>query len=206
MFIFSNTSNKINPNIKSLITKYENEFDKEIYFNEIIQISNYEKNNKKALLSIKLYHKKSDINWFLKYLEKALIHLDTIVKLDKENTLITYVPLNIFQFVYRWYSHVYLSAKKLEKLSKMKLIKTFNKKISFKKQSSLNKKERHTNLKDRFKLRKWVYKQIKDKDIILVDDIVASWVTINILSKILKKAWARNIYVIVLAWSTWESL
>ena len=204
-FILKNSKEEIIPDIKSLYFKYSEEL-KPIYFDEIIQISWYSDFSKKKLLNIKLYHKKNDLKYFLKYLDKALINLDNIVKLDKNKSIITYVPLNFFQYVYRWYSHVFLTAKELSKISKLNLESCFKKNLSFKKQSSLNKQDRHDNLKNRFSLKKNISKSIKNKDIILVDDIIASGVTINLLSKLLKDAWARNIYIIVLSWSTWQAL
>ena len=66
---------------------------------------------------------------------------------------------------------------------------------STKTQSTLKKEERENNIKDVY-----VVKQnIKNKNIILFDDIYTTGATINEISKKLKEAGARRIFVLILA-------
>ena len=41
--------------------------------------------------------------------------------------------------------------------------------------------------------------KLDKKVFILVDDVVSTWTTINEISKILKKSWAKNIIALVIA-------
>ena len=64
-------------------------------------------------------------------------------------------------------------------------------------QTNFDYKERQVNLKDAFK----VYKvnELKDKTILLIDDVYTTGATINECSKILKKAGVKCIYVLTFA-------
>jgi predicted amidophosphoribosyltransferase len=65
-------------------------------------------------------------------------------------------------------------------------------------QSSIkSRQERVKNQKNAYKLN--YPKKIKDKNIILFDDIYTTGATVNEIKKILKKAGAKNIKIIVLA-------
>ena len=69
--------------------------------------------------------------------------------------------------------------------------------INTKKQSTLTKSEREKNVKNAFKLKN--PEKIKDKKIILFDDIYTTGSTVNECSKILKKAGAAEIVILTIA-------
>jgi predicted amidophosphoribosyltransferase len=61
------------------------------------------------------------------------------------------------------------------KISKIKYEKNVIKKIkNTKQQSKLSKEERFVNLKDVFKINEHQIKKIKDKNIIIVDDVIST--------------------------------
>ena len=64
-------------------------------------------------------------------------------------------------------------------------------------QVGLTSQERKKNIKGAFSIEN--NSLIADKDILLVDDVVTTGATVRECSKVLKKAGARNIYVITLA-------
>ena len=68
-----------------------------------------------------------------------------------------------------------------------------------KQQSKLTREQRLVNLKDSFKINKKYLNQIKDKKIIIVDDVISTWTTINEVSKILKESWASKIIWLIIA-------
>lgn len=65
------------------------------------------------------------------------------------------------------------------------------------KQSSLNKQQRQENLKDSYKVKNKEY--IKDKNILIFDDIYTTGITANECAKTLVKAGAKNIGILTIA-------
>lgn len=64
-------------------------------------------------------------------------------------------------------------------------------------QASLSRAERVRNLKDAFQVRK--VDEFKDKNILLIDDVMTTGATANEVSRVLKKSGARSVYTLVLA-------
>ena len=69
--------------------------------------------------------------------------------------------------------------------------------IDTKKQSLLTKEQRKKNIKGAFKIK--YPERIKDKNIILFDDIFTTGSTVNECSKMLKKAGAKEIVILTIA-------
>jgi predicted amidophosphoribosyltransferase len=59
--------------------------------------------------------------------------------------------------------------------------------------------ERLVNLKWVFKINKRKISKIKDKNIIIIDDVISTWTTINEIAKILKENGAKNIIWLIIA-------
>jgi ComF family protein len=100
----------------------------------------------------------------------------------------------------RWYSSSEVLCKYFSSISKIKYEKNVIKKIkNVKQQSKLKKEERLINLKWAFKMNKRKIDKIKNKNIIIVDDVVSTWTTINEIAKILKENGAKYIIWLVIA-------
>ena len=65
-------------------------------------------------------------------------------------------------------------------------------------QTELSLKERKENVKDIFKL---TNQAIKDKNILIIDDIYTTGATVNELAKLLKRANAKSVYVLTVGHS-----
>ena len=68
-----------------------------------------------------------------------------------------------------------------------------------KQQSKLDRKTRLDNLKNSFTFDEKYLNLVKDKKVIIVDDVVSTWATINEISSILKQKWAKKIIWLVVA-------
>ena len=68
-----------------------------------------------------------------------------------------------------------------------------------KQQSKLDRKTRLDNLKNSFTFNEKYLNLVKDKKVIIVDDVVSTWATINEISSILKQKWVKKIIWLVVA-------
>lgn len=73
-------------------------------------------------------------------------------------------------------------------------------------QKGLNAKERNLNVKDAFAVKEKLLPMIKDKTILLVDDVYTTGATLNECAKILKDVGAAHVFVITIARATKEEL
>ncbi len=128
------------------------------------------------------------------YLYKAFSHY--LYKTYMENDIgeidyVTYVPSHRSKEVKRGYNQSYLLAKGLSKKIHIDLISPVKKLSSTKDQSSLDGLDRKTNLKDIFYLEGNF--SLKDKKILLIDDIITTGATLEEVAKVLKRAGADRI-------------
>jgi predicted amidophosphoribosyltransferase len=100
----------------------------------------------------------------------------------------------------RWYNSSEVLCKYFAKLSKINYKKKIiTKTKNVKQQSKLNKQERLVNLKWVFQINEKEIDKFKNKNIIIIDDVVSTWTTINEVAKVLKKYWAKEIIWLVIA-------
>lgn len=130
--------------------------------------------------------------------EKMITKNEKIYSFLKKYDIILYVPMFKKQEHKRGYNQTYLIAKEIGKkleipTEKNNLIKIKN----TKKQSTLTKEERKTNVKDAFEIRK--PERILNKKVILFDDIFTTGNTANECSRIIKEAGAKEIVVLTIA-------
>ncbi len=111
--------------------------------------------------------------------------------------VITYVPMHKRSQFFRGYNQCELLAKELSKLLKVPYKPLLIKKKVTKPQHKLKSNKRATNLKGAFDITD--KKDIKDKNILLIDDIITTGTTLFECTKTLCKAKPANIYCITLA-------
>lgn len=172
---------------------------KNVYFDKLIIFSHYKDNIIKNLIKkSKFYSWKDILEDLWEYLSDSLI-LNKKLKNKWEYTIVS-VPMYFLRRFKRWYNHSDILAKQVSKESWI----IYNKKIIKRikntfQQSKLSKKERERNLKLSFKFHNKYLSDIKNKRIILVDDVVSTWTTLNEISKLLKIAWAKEVVALVVA-------
>ena len=160
----------------------------------MIYLGKYKDEIRNKLLQFKFYNKAYINEYFLEFLLKDKNICDFLKSFD----LIVPVPMYKDKKSRRGYNQTELFAKNLGK--NLELSYEENILIKFKEnktQSLLPQNERTKNVRDVFKIEN--YFEIKDKKIILIDDIFTTGATIQICSKLLKKAGAASIIALVIA-------
>ncbi len=170
-----------NQNIKKLVSCF-------YYTNEI----------KKYILSFKYYHR-SQIVEEIGQLMNLYFNI-YFWKLKKEETWISYVPMHwLRKYFIKWYNQWQLLAEVLWKKNNIKVVKICKKSKYTKPQAKIkSRKQRLINLKWSFNLNLEIPENIKN--IVIVDDIITTWTTIEELANCIKQKYPNiNIYSIVLA-------
>ncbi len=172
---------------------------KYVYYDKIIILNHYRQKYTKNLIKDAKFNNKPHIYddfWFNLY-EKFILNHKII---NKNDYLIIWVPSYFLKKIKRWYNWSELLAKSFSnnidiKYKKWVVIKTKNTKSQF----SLKRDERISNLSDSFIINPIYKKLILNKTIIIVDDVISTWTTINELSKLLKSYWVKKIIWLIIA-------
>lgn len=141
-----------------------------------------------------LYDLKSPLG---RLMYEGLIQNETFMNFArKKDVFITPIPLHARREKKRGYNQSKLLAQELSKRTGILHIdEILSRKIYTKPQFQLTKEERKNNLKNAFK----VNKDVKGKNILLVDDITTSGATMRECGKILKRSGAKKVLGIALA-------
>ncbi len=164
------------------------------YFDYQIKVLKYKDIIRNKIIDFKFNEK----SYLYKTFAKIILNNEKIYSFLKKYDIIICVPMYRSKKMLRGYNQCELIANELAK--ELQIQKNFNNLIKIKdtkKQSTLTKKERTTNIKDAFKVKD--DKKVNNKKIILFDDIYTTGNTVNECSKVLKQAGAREVLVITLA-------
>ena len=191
-------------NKKSLCKKCEIKI-KPYQINEIEKIKNKSFDYQIKILKYENIIRDKIINY--KFNEKAYLY-KTFAKIILKNKkiygflkkydIIMCVPMHIKKKMLRGYNQSELIAKELAK--KLQIEKQFNNLVKIKdtkKQSTLTKEQRKTNLKNAFQIKD--IEKVKNKKVILFDDIYTTGSTVEECSKVLKRVGVSSIAVVTLA-------
>lgn len=183
---------------KEAVFELKNVTDDRFYFDYHIYAFYYQGRIKKLLTAFKFQEKSYLYSIFAKILVKNKKICGFLEKYD----IIIPVPIHQKRKAQRGYNQSELICKELVKRVKEKtqiqietdcLIKIKHTKP----QSSLNKQERMENVKDVYKLQN--KEKIKDKKIILLDDIYTTGSTVNACAKLLKENGAECVLIVTIA-------
>ena len=128
-----------------------------------------------------------------------------LVQYMKENSYIYFdyiisVPLHKIKLRKRGFNQSKLIAKYIQKNLSIPYIDALKRVNNTEKQSNLSKYNRQNNLKNAFIIKnKKVASFIKDKNILIIDDIFTTGATINECSKVLKSSGANKIYALTIS-------
>lgn len=157
-------------------------------------IGKYEKNIRKLILRFKFKENAYLAGLFAEIISKNKEFVQNLKQYD----YIVPVPMYIENKNIRGYNQTELLAKSIKDKFEIDYIQDAIIKIKQnRKQSSLNEKERVENVKDTYKLQN--SKELKNKKILLLDDIYTTGSTINACREELIKSEADKIDVLVLA-------
>jgi len=174
-----------------------------VFYDKTIILTHYKiKVIKKLIKDFKFYYKKEISNDFSEYLtEKMIKYMKEELKYyRKQDFIVIYSPMSFFRKMIRWYNHSEILARKIASNFWFKFEnKLIMKKKQTRQQSKLSRQERLKNLKNAFKINKNKVDIIDKKIVILVDDVISTWTTVNEISKILKQYNAKKIIVVAIA-------
>lgn len=184
---------KIQANLICNIDNYENDNTK--YFSQHLYLFKYDNEIRNKILDYKF----NDKAYLYKTFSKIIIKNKKIYGFFKKYDIIIPVPIHKKRMKIRGYNQSALIAKEIaKKIDYIRLESNVLLKIrNIKPQSTLNKLERNENVKNAYMIKN--VDKIKNKRVLLFDDIFTTGNTVNECSKLLKLNGAKDIGIITLA-------
>lgn len=159
------------------------------------------KNVKKLIKDSKYYAKKDILEDIGQYMWEFL--LEYLAPLNKENYIILPVPMNFWRKSKRWYNHADILAKHLSKWSwisyNTKIVKRIKNTLQ---QSKLTRNQRLSNLNWAFQIDQKHKHLLKNKHVIIVDDVVSTGVTFSEIISVIDKDEVKSIHCLAIASDT----
>lgn len=175
--------------------KTEIKLSSEYYFDKYIYLYRYENDIRKLILDYKF----NDKSYLYKFFSEKIIKNKKICRIFESYDIIIPVPIHKKRKSERGYNQSELIAKDISK--KIIGLKFENrivvKKRNNQRQSKLTKQERKKNVIDAYQIVN--SEKIKDKRVILFDDIYTTGNTVNEISKLLKQNGVKEILVFTIA-------
>lgn len=164
------------------------------YYDKALCCFIYNKTISRAILEFKFYHKTFLSKFFAKFL------IVTIKEIINDVDYIIPIPMSLQRLRWRGFNQSLLLVKQIAKLTNKQIIADLIIKIKHTEaQSKLNHKERKQNLNSAFKTNKKYLEVIKNKNILIIDDVITTGTTVNNCSKVLKKAHVNKVFVASIA-------
>jgi len=170
-------------------------YDKKLYFDKQIYIFLYKDIIRKLILDYKFREK----SYLYKIFSEIIIKNEKICRILKSYDIIIPVPIHKKRKKERGYNQSELIAREISITTKFITYEKdiILKQINNKKQSDLTKKERIKNVINVYEIIN--SEKIKNKKIVIFDDIYTTGSTVNEISKLLKQNGAREVLVLTLA-------
>ncbi len=124
--------------------------------------------------------------------ELSLIYFTEFLNVDG----IVYIPMTKSRLKERGYNQSYILAKELSKIIGVEVIDCIVKTEDTTRQALLNRIERLKNLKGTFKVLK---RKVKNKNLLIIDDVMTTGATLEVIASELKKKEAKNVYAFTVA-------
>ena len=112
---------------------------------------------------------------------------------------VTYIPMFKKKEKLRGYNQAKLLAEEFSNHTNIPIFDFCEKVVDNSSQTELDFKARRENVKDAFKFKKELKKQLKDKVVLVIDDIFTTGATTNEICKILLEKGAKECFVFTLA-------
>ncbi len=164
-----------------------------IYYNKFIYIFEYRHIIRKLIIKYKFKQAPYISNFFSEFITKD----KKIYRYLSFYDIIVPVPMSKEKRRKRGYNQTELIAKKVAKTIGISYKKLLYKKSGIATQSTLLRYSRSSNIRNAFYIKD--YLEVKDKNIILLDDIFTTGATAYECAKVLKEAGAKDILVVVIA-------
>lgn len=165
-----------------------------MWLDSITCICEYKGIIKEAIIKYKYFGKYSYHRAFAFLMAKKL----EVIKNSSEHDIIISVPLHKKREKVRGYNQSFLISSKLSKITGIPERSLVLERMRYTNtQSLLHRDERYLNVKDAFKVNN--EKEVENKVVLLIDDVVTMGYTLNECSKALKKAGATKVHALVIA-------
>lgn len=188
-------------NLKKIENKHIHTFHtNNIYYHELFYLFSYQGIIRQKILEYKFF----DASYLAKTFEKIILNDQKICEFIKSYDIIVPVPIHPARKWERGYNQSSLIIKGvINKIRKDKEIQFSDnilvKERNTKSQSTLNQKERKTNLIGAYRINENHQIHCKRKNILIFDDIYTTGSTVNECAKVLHKEEAKRIGVLTLA-------
>lgn len=154
----------------------------------------YDKNTRKLIMGYKNHNCFYLTNLFCNLMNNAIREWVTDLH------YIIPIPLHHWRFFWRGYNQAAVLAKHLSKITQIPCLPDGLLKVKWtQSQSNFNKEDRKKNILNAFEINHVYEMQIKNKNILIIDDVTTTGATLNCAAKILKKSGVRNIYCTTIA-------
>lgn len=164
--------------------------EKNVFFDRALSVFDYQPPISDLIQNFKYKNKR----YFATYFAEELYLLCKAKNLDFD--IITFVPMHEERQKERGYNQAEILANKLSLKLGASVCNCIKKTKLTERQATLSLNERLKNLSSSFKVDKGV---VKDKKVLLVDDVLTTGATAETLSKLLKKAGAKKVTVLTIA-------
>lgn len=174
------------------LEEYRDSLDYKFKYLDEIYVNYYYNNFLKEIVVDFKYNEKTYLDRFFgeMYINKIFEE-----KLNKEYSLITYIPMTKYYENKRGYNQSKLICEYISKNTLIETKELLYKNRNNKRQKDLSKEERYENVRDIFSCRE----DVSDKNILIIDDIVTTGYTLDFAAKALKELGAKKVAAIVAA-------
>lgn len=169
-------------------------------FEQAKSVFEYRDEPKMVVHGLKYSGKKYLAGYMVRYL------LDVYAPWNLFADIVTCVPTFSLKAKGRDYNHSQVLAEIFAKQLKLPFYELTAKVVDTSSQTELNTHERMENMKDSFVVKPEFKELIKDKTILIIDDVITTGATSNEISKILKESGAKECYVLSFAHTKLEQI
>ena len=168
-------------------------------FTEVKSVFAYEGNIRNVIYKYK-YEKAKYLG---KYLSKFLVPV--YAQTDWQIDFVIAVPLHKNREKNRGYNQSKIMAETFCEITKLPELNIIKRIVDTPSQTLLSHEERTKNLKDAFEIDKDKKNLIKDKNVLVIDDVYTTGATMQEITKLLQKNGAKNIYGLTLAHAVYKN-
>ena len=154
----------------------------------------------KFLLNVKYNGKLYLVEHIIKYL------LDIYATWGIFVDIVTNVPMFPTKEKERGYNQSKIIAQEFAKSANISFFETCEKVIDTVSQTTLNTNERLKNVENCYKVKSEIKRKLKNKTVLIIDDVITTGATTNELSRIMLKAGAKTCYVLTFAHTPFKQL
>ena len=164
----------------------------EVYQDEVISYGYYGGVLKDLILKFKYKNNFTAGDILAEFLEEYITK-----NFKYKEYIITYIPLSKKSKKIRGFNQCEYIAKKIARDLSIEVLEVLIKQKETKEQKKLKRDERYENIKDAFKIKKGI--EVKNYNIILIDDVTTTGATLQEAYKLLKKFEVKDIKLLTLA-------